>query len=171
VIAEAQRVLGIDPGTSVTGWGIVAGTASLPRRTASGVIVLSPRTALADRLQILREEVARLIRSHQPAAMSLEKAFVGRNIQSAFRLGEARGAILIAAAECGLPVFEYSPAAVKQAVVGYGRAEKSQMMRGVALRFSLSNLDHADEADALALGLCHLQGARWHQLRRMGQAR
>jgi len=171
VVAEAQRVLGIDPGTSVTGWGIVEGTSSTPRRAASGVIAFSSRTVLATRLQRLREEIERLIRLHRPVAMSLEKAFVGRNIQSAFRLGEARGAILIAAAECGLPVFEYSPAEVKLAVVGYGRAEKSQMIRGIALRFSLSNLDHADEADALALGLCHLQGALFQRLRRVGQTR
>ncbi|MGH7896982.1 MAG: crossover junction endodeoxyribonuclease RuvC [Candidatus Binatia bacterium] len=171
MIAETQRVLGIDPGTSVTGWGIVEGTAASPRRAASGVIVFSSRTVLAERLHSLRVEVARLIRVHEPLALSLEKAFVGRNIQSAFRLGEARGAVLIAAAECGLPVFEYSPAEVKLAVVGFGQAPKLQMQRGIALRFSLAKLDHSDEADALALGLCHLQGAGFRRLRDAGQGR
>jgi crossover junction endodeoxyribonuclease RuvC len=117
--------------------------------------------------------VSELVSDHQPAAVALEKAFVAHNVQSAFRLGEARGAVLIAAAEAGVPVFEYAPAAVKLSVVGYGRADKQQMVRGIALRLGVGRATRSDEADALALALCHLIGARLRDIaasRRRGGA-
>jgi crossover junction endodeoxyribonuclease RuvC len=136
---------------------------------ASGVIALPSRLSLAERLHRIHASVRKLIDEHHPLAVSLEKAFVSRNVQSAFRIGEARGAVLIAAADRGVPVFEYAPATVKQAVVGYGRADKSQMLRAVAMLLSLDDLDGADEADALAVAVCHLQGARLRRV--MGQGR
>jgi crossover junction endodeoxyribonuclease RuvC len=96
--------------------------------------------------------------------VSLEKAFVSRNPQSAFRIGEARGAVMVAAAECGLEVFEYAPAEVKRTLVGWGRAEKDQMVRGVALLFAIPEPRVADEADALAIAACHLAGSRLRDL-------
>lgn len=158
------RVLGIDPGTAVTGWGVVETAGTGFRCVASGTLHLSSRRPLAGRLQQIRTVVAALLDEHDPAALALEKAFVAHNVQSAFRLGEARGAVLIAAAEAGVSVFEYAPAAVKLAVVGYGRADKRQMVRGVALRLGAPAAERADEADALALALCHLIGARWRGL-------
>jgi crossover junction endodeoxyribonuclease RuvC len=116
---------------------------------------------LAARLCRIHLAIRELLLEHAPGAVSLEKAFVSRNVQSAFRLGEARGAVLIAAADCGVEVFEYSPAAIKQSVVGYGRADKDQIVRGVSLLLSLSDLRRADEADALAAAVCHLRGASW----------
>lgn len=156
-----MRVLGVDPGTSVTGWGVVEPAGSGFRCVASGTVSLSGRRPLANRLQQIRTAVAELLGEHEPAALALEKAFVAHNVQSAFRLGEARGAVLIAAAEAGVAVFEYAPAAVKLAAVGYGRADKQQMVRGVSLRLGIPPVRRADEADALAIALCHLIGARW----------
>jgi crossover junction endodeoxyribonuclease RuvC len=156
-----MRVLGVDPGTAVTGWGLVESMPGGVRRLASGIVSLPSRVALANRLRRIHDSIRELILEHRPAAISLEKAFVSRNVQSAFRLGEARGAVLIAAADCGLDVFEYSPAEVKQSVVGYGRAGKEQMVRGVALVLSIDSIRRADEADALAVAICHLRFANW----------
>jgi crossover junction endodeoxyribonuclease RuvC len=160
VTREKVRVLGIDPGTSVTGWGVVERAGTTFRRVASGLVELPSRLSLGERLRRIRDAVESLCQVHSPIAVALEKAFVAHNVQSAFRLGEARGAVLIAAAEAGLPVFEYAPAHVKVTVVGYGRADKQQMVRGVALRLGVPQAERPDEADALALALCHLIGAR-----------
>jgi crossover junction endodeoxyribonuclease RuvC len=160
------RVLGIDPGTSVTGWGVVEPAGAEFRCVASGALVLSARLPLGARLSRIRASVTDLCGLHAPAALALEKAFVAHNVQSAFRLGEARGAVLIAAAEAGVPVFEYAPAHVKSVVVGYGGADKAQMVRGIALRLGVQPTERTDEADALALALCHLIGARLRALTR-----
>lgn len=157
-------MLGIDPGTSVTGWAVVEGEGGRLRKVASGGLRLSSRSPLSARLARIHETVTELIHSHHPLAVSLEKAFVAKNPQSAFRIGEARGAILVAAAQCGLEVFEYAPAEVKGALVGYGRADKQQIARGVALLFSIEPPSLADEADALAVAACHLAGLRLRAL-------
>ena len=157
---DKPRVLGIDPGTSVTGWGVVEPAGAAFCRVASGVVTMRSSLAIGERLQKIRDAVAEVLEMHQPSALALEKAFVAHNVQSAFRLGEARGAVLIAAAEAGVPVFEYAPAEVKLSVVGYGRADKQQMVRGVALRLGIARAARSDEADALGLALCHLIGAR-----------
>jgi crossover junction endodeoxyribonuclease RuvC len=159
-----MRVLGIDPGTSVTGWAVLEAATPTPERVASGSAKLSSDSPLSNRLGRIHDLVRELILRYEPGALSLEKAFVARNVQSALRLGEARGAVLVAAASCGLSVFEYSPAEVKVAIVGYGRADKAQILRGVALVLGLSDVDRADEADALAAAFCHLRGARIRSL-------
>lgn len=159
-----MRVLGVDPGTSTTGWGVVEAARPLARHVASGVIALPARLSLAERLRKIHRTVGNLIEVHRPEALGLERVFVSRNVQSAFRLGEARGAVLVAAAESGVPVFEYTPAEVKQAVVGYGRADKPQMQRAVAILLGIDGLGRADEADALAVAICHLQGAKLRRL-------
>jgi crossover junction endodeoxyribonuclease RuvC len=159
-----MRVLGIDPGTSITGWAVVEAGAARPRRIASGVLRLSSSVSVPERLRRIHETVKTLVIEHAPSAVSLEKAFVSRNPQSAFRIGEARGAVMVAAAECGLEVFEYAPAEVKRTLVGWGRAEKDQMVRGVALLFSIPEPRVVDEADALAIAACHLAGSRLRDL-------
>ncbi len=159
-----MRVLGIDPGTLVTGWGVVTRTGASFRRVASGAIELGSTKPLPERLGEIRSTIVELCRLHTPSALALEKAFVAQNVQSAFRLGEARGAVLIAAADAGVAVFEYAPAQVKSTVVGYGRADKRQIMRGVSLRLGIPPAERADEADALALALCHLIGWRLQSL-------
>jgi len=153
------RVLGIDPGSRRTGWGVVDACGGGFRHVASGTIVLAPASHLGTRLARLHAECLRLIAAWEPAAVVLERAFVARNVQSAFRLGEARGAVLAAAGAAGAVLAEYAPASVKLATVGYGQADKRAMGRGVALRLGLERPPAPDAADALALALCHLHRA------------
>jgi crossover junction endodeoxyribonuclease RuvC len=154
-----MRVLGIDPGTVATGWGVVDEDAG--RLTYVGGGVIRPRGALPQRLTEIYEQVRRVIDELRPVYASLEKSFVGENVQSAFRLGEARGVILVAAAQAQLAVHEYSPAEIKVAVVGQGRATKEQMQDMVGRLLELRAALGADEADALGAALCHLQTQRF----------
>lgn len=160
------RVLGIDPGTLHTGWGIV-------ERTRRGLVyraagVLSPRATfgLGERLRRIHEGLAAVIREWQPHVVSLEKAFMARNAQSALRLGEARGIVLLAAAQAGLPLAEYNPTEIKTAVTGYGRAGKVQIQKAVMgqlVRVSGSADEipaSPDATDALAAAVCHCGAAR-----------
>jgi crossover junction endodeoxyribonuclease RuvC len=149
-----MRVLGVDPGTVATGWGVVEEHAHRLTHVAGGVI--RPRGPLGGRLALIHEQVRRLLTDFEPTCISLEKTFVGENVQSAFRLGEARGAILVAAAQAGVPVREYSPAEIKLAVVGHGRAVKEQMQIMVVRLLGLRGGLAADEADALGAAICHL---------------
>jgi crossover junction endodeoxyribonuclease RuvC len=161
---ERVKVLGVDPGTAVTGWGVVEPAGASFRCVASGALALPSRLPLPERLLRIHTAVRELLREHEATALALEKAFVAVNVQSAFRLGEARGAVLTAAAAASVPVFEYAPAHVKLTVVGYGRAGKDQMVRGIALRLGTPEVTRPDEADALALALCHLIGFRMRSL-------
>lgn len=153
-----MRVLGIDPGTTITGWGAIDERRGKLSCVESGVI--RPRGTLPERLACLLSEITLLLERISPSAMSIEKSFVGENVQSAFRLGEARGVILAAAARANVPVAEYSPAAIKVAVAGAGRASKSQVQTMIGHLLGITGTLVADEADALAIGLCHLQSRR-----------
>jgi crossover junction endodeoxyribonuclease RuvC len=149
-----MRVLGVDPGTVATGWGVVEEAGRCLKYVQGGVI--RPRGPLASRLAQIYEDAQRILAGFTPGAVSLEKTFVGENVQSAFRLGEARGAILVAAAQAGVPVWEYSPAEIKVAVVGHGRAAKEQMQIMVGRLLNLQAALAGDEADALGAAICHL---------------
>ena len=149
-----MRVLGIDPGTVATGWGVVERHGQRLAFVAGGVI--RARGALPQRLRDMFDRAQELLAEHVPAWVSLEKSFVGENVQSAFRLGEARGAILVAAARAGVPVHEYSPAEIKVAVAGHGRASKEQMQVMVARLLGLDGDLGGDQADALGAAICHL---------------
>jgi crossover junction endodeoxyribonuclease RuvC len=153
------RALGIDPGTRVTGWGVVESRGTTFRHVASGTIALGGPATLGARLARLHAECVRLCEHWSPHVVVLERAFVARNVQSAFRLGEARGAVLAAVALGGAMLHEYAPAAVKLAAVGHGLAAKNEIGRGVAVRLGLAVQLPPDAADALALALCHLQQA------------
>ena len=154
-----MRALGIDPGTRVTGWGVVESAGPLLRHLASGTVVLSGTSSLPERLARLHAECLQLIDTWAPSVVVLERAFVARNVQSAFRIGEVRGAVLAAIAAAGVAFEEYAPASVKLAAVGHGSADKDAVGRGVTLRLGLARRPSADAADALALALCHLQDA------------
>lgn len=154
-----SRALGIDPGSRVTGWGIVEQQGGRLLHVANGTIRLGERLPLAERLARLHAECQELVARFAPEAVVLERAFVGRNVQSAFRLGEARGAVLAAVAMTGKTLHEYAPAAVKLAAVGHGGADKTAVGHGVRMRLGLPELVPADAADALAIALCHLQQA------------
>lgn len=149
-------MLGIDPGSRVTGWGVVEERRGALRHVASGTIALPPTEPLTRRLARLQGECRALVARFAPAAVVLERAFVSRNVQSAFRLGEARGAVLAAVGEQDVTLREYAPASVKLATCGDGQADKAAVARGVTLRLGLARMPEADAADALALALCLL---------------
>jgi len=149
------RVLGIDPGSRVAGFGVVETAGSAVRYVDSGTIPLRDGSVAA-RLARLHAACRDLVARCAPAAVVLERAFVARNVQSALRLGEARGAVLAALADHGA-VFEYTPAEVKIAAVGHGAADKDAIRTGVAVQLGLrADRLATDAADALAVALCHL---------------
>jgi len=159
------RVLGIDPGTLHTGWGVVERTRRGLFFRAGDVVSAKGFHSLPERLRVIYEEIVAVIDRWAPHALSLEKAFVAHNVQSALRLGEARGTILLAAAQAGLEIAEYNPTEIKTAVAGYGRADKMQIQKSV-----FAQLRHAggeggefpsslDATDALAAAVCHCGAA------------
>lgn len=154
-----MRVLGIDPGSRVTGYGVVESTARRLTSVAAGVVSCSSGEA-AERLGRIGREIADVLAQHRPDVMAVERVFVGRNVPSALMLGQARGCVLAAAGMAGVPVVEYSPSQVKQAVVGSGRASKEQVRHMVGILLSFDTTDASlDMCDALALAICHAHGA------------
>lgn len=151
--------LGIDPGTARLGYGIVD-DAGEPRAVAFGVIETATGDAMPNRLNILYERLVEIMQAHAPDALAVEQLFFARNVTNAMTVGQARGVVLLAAARCGVPVAEYTPSEVKQAVVGYGKADKGQMQEMVRLILRLEHAPRPDDAaDALAVALCHAQTA------------
>ena len=149
-----MRVLGIDPGSNATGYGVVAVEGSLLRRVGGGTIRARGET-LGERLAHLQRELARAIAALGPEVAALEAVFSARNARSALVLGHARGVALAACASAGLCTGEYTPQQVKVAVTGYGRAEKPQVMKMVQRLLGLADAPPSDEADALAVAICH----------------
>lgn len=158
----AVRVLGVDPGTVALGWGVVDVRGATLTRVASGV--LRCKGERADRLARICDTLQELCERFRPLALSLEQTFVGANVQSAFRLGEARGAVMVAASRAGLGVSEYSPAQIKLAVAGSGRASKAQMQLMVGRLLAVSDALASDEADALGAAICHAHAGRYDAL-------
>jgi crossover junction endodeoxyribonuclease RuvC len=150
-------VLGIDPGLTVTGYGLVRKGRSL-EAVAAGVIRTDPSAPITERLLELHRSLTALIEEFAPGVMAIEQVFTNRNRQTAIAVGRAAGVALLAAGEAGMPVFEYAPTLVKSAVTGDGRAGKRQVQKMVARRLNLSSAPReADAADALAVAICHLQ--------------
>ncbi|HEY5519822.1 MAG TPA: crossover junction endodeoxyribonuclease RuvC [Candidatus Limnocylindrales bacterium] len=148
-------VLGIDPGTAATGYGIVERTGSKLRVIDYGCLQTLPTQSLPVRLLEIHRAVTELIVTHKPSQIGVERLFFNRNVQTAFAVGQARGVVLLAAAEHGLPVFEYGPHEVKLAVTGYGRADKMQVQRMVQMVLGMTILPRPDDAaDALAVAIC-----------------
>lgn len=151
-----MKVLGIDPGTAACGFGIVHANGGRLRAVEYGWWETSPRDAPALRLKRIHDEVAELIARHEPEAVALEESYVGADARTALCVGQARGAALVACATAGVECTEYPPATVKQAVCGYGRAEKGQVQRMVRATLSLSEPPKPHHAaDALAVAICH----------------
>ena len=151
-------VLGIDPGLARTGYGLLAPEGGSARVGAAGVVRTNGELEVARRLQELHSDISEIISEFRPQAMAMETLFVNRNTQTASSVGRAAGVVLLAAAEEGLDVFEYTPSQVKVAVTGYGRAPKDQVARMVQQLLHLSDQPF-DAADALAVALCHIQTA------------
>ena len=148
-------ILGLDPGLGTTGWGVIAAEGNRLSHVANGQIRTDPKAALAARLLDLHDRLAAVIAEHRPEAAGVEEVFVNENPQSTLKLGQARGAVLLCAARSGVAVGEYSPALVKQAVVGTGRAEKSQVHAMVSRLLPGAKIAGADAADALAVAITH----------------
>jgi len=156
-----MRVLGVDCGTEYTGYGVVEqnGEGELCA-LAAGAIRLSPREPLPRRLERIFNQLSELIAVHQPELVAIEDVFYAVNVKSALKLGQVRGVAMLAAAAAGLEVCEYAPLAIKSAVVGYGRAEKSQVQQMVTRLLRLPQIpEPPDAADALAIAICHLHTA------------
>jgi crossover junction endodeoxyribonuclease RuvC len=155
-------VLGVDPGTALLGYGVLddAGGSDQPIVRAFGVFATGSGTPMPARLAELFDRSTALIETHRPSVLAIEQLFFARNVTTALAVGQARGVVLLAAARAGLEVVEYTPAEVKQAVVGYGKADKGQMQEMVRLILGLPDLPRPDDAaDALAIALCHVQTA------------
>ena len=150
------RILGLDPGSRITGYGIVDVASNGVRYVASGCIRVG-EGAMAGRLLAIHRHVAELVVAHSPDEIAVERVFMHRNPDSALKLGQARGAALCGACQAGAPVFEYAPRAVKQTVTGTGGAEKSQVMHMIKALLALQGRLSADAADALAIAVCHAQ--------------
>ncbi|MCU7915171.1 MAG: crossover junction endodeoxyribonuclease RuvC [Candidatus Thiodiazotropha sp. (ex Gloverina cf. vestifex)] len=148
------RILGIDPGSRITGFGLIDSDGMKSSHIAHGVIRLQGE-ALPPRLGEIFAQVSALIEQHRPEVMAIEQVFVAKNPSSALKLGQARGAAICAAMQHGLDVSEYTPTRIKQSVVGTGRADKAQVQHMVRMILGLSENPQADAADALAVALSH----------------
>ena len=148
--------LGIDPGISATGYGLVKGESEGLLLVDWGVITPDQTLPLPLKLERLYEEVKGLIDHHHPSDMAVERLFFSRNVRTAFTVGQARGVVILAAAQAGLPFYEYTPLEVKESVVGYGRATKDQVQEMVGVILGLDSIPQPDHAaDALAIAICH----------------
>lgn len=161
-----DAVLGIDPGTAITGYGLVtedeSGDVHLVRY---GAFLTQADMPMPERLLDLHRQVTALIREARPDALAIEELFFSRNVTTALTVGQARGIVLLAAAQARLPVFEYKPAEVKQALAGYGRADKQQIQEMLRLMLGLAEVPRPDDAaDAIAVAICHLHSVRLRSL-------
>ncbi len=156
---QTVRILGIDPGLRITGFGIIEKNGARLAYIASGCIK-SAGAELPDRLKIILENLREVIARHQPQQIALEKVFVNVNPQSTLALGQARGTAICAAVDAGIPVVEYTALQVKQAVVGNGHAKKEQVQEMVKRLLRLPGAPSADAADALACAICHAHGGQ-----------
>lgn len=162
--------LGIDPGTALLGYGVVE-SGDEPRMLDYGAIATHPDRPMPDRLNELFEAMTSLLQEHRPDVLAVEQLFFARNVTTAIAVGQARGVVLLAAARSNVTVVEYSPSEVKHAVVGYGKADKSQMQEMVRIILNLDHIPHPDDAaDALAVALCHAQRASFEAYTSIGQA-
>lgn len=149
-------ILGIDPGTRTTGWGVVALEGGEPRALACDVISPKSRLPLEQRLEFIFSELGDIIARFQPTAMAVEEPFVGTNVRSAMAIGEARTVAMLAATLAGLPVHHYPPARIKASVAGYGQGEKAQVREMLRLQLRMDEAPaDLNASDALAVALCH----------------
>lgn len=159
-----ETIIGVDPGTLVTGYGIIKLKGSSYVAVDYGCICPPPSAVLSERYLILFNALEAILERYQPQALAIETQFVGKNVQSALKLGQARGVAMIVAKRKGIAVYEYSPTSVKKAV-GSGRASKEQVQELVKMLLGLQVLPEPfDAADALAIALCHSNAARYYQL-------
>jgi crossover junction endodeoxyribonuclease RuvC len=159
-------VIGIDPGTATTGYGLVRELADGSLAAAGYGVILTPADMpMPERLLQLHEQLGELINLHHPDCGAVEKLFFQRNVRTALSVGQGRGVVLLTLAQAELPVAEYTPLEIKLAVVGYGAADKRQVQQMVRALLGLHELPHPDDAaDALAVAICHMHSARMREL-------
>ncbi len=156
-----MKILGIDPGTATTGFGLIGSEAGRARAITYGTIVTPAGLEMPLRLRQIHEELQALLLEHKPDALAVEEIFYYRNSKTVITVAQSRGVILMTAAACAMPVAEYTPLQVKQAVAGYGKAEKKQVQLMVQKILSLPQLPRPDDAaDALAIAICHFHSYR-----------
>jgi crossover junction endodeoxyribonuclease RuvC len=151
-----MRILGIDPGTAIMGWGVVDEHNGVLSLVEFGALTTPAGMPQPERLIRLYDGLQELLRTYQPVGAAIEELFFGKNVNTAITVGQARGVALLALAQSSVPMHEYKPAEVKQAVAGYGRADKKQMQEMVRLTLRLDKIPRPDDAaDALAIAICH----------------
>ena len=154
-------IMGVDPGTATTGYGVIEADHQYCRLVTYGTIRTTPEQTRAERLRRIHSQLEQLIAKYSPQAVVVEQLFFSRNVSTAMAVGEARGVVLLAIAQASLPLHEYTPSAVKQSLSGSGRANKSEIKHAVAWELDLPSPPTPDDAaDALAIALCHLYNAR-----------
>jgi crossover junction endodeoxyribonuclease RuvC len=165
--ACCMRTIGIDPGTAIMGWGVVDEAGGQLSMVAVGALTTPAGMPQAERLCLLYSGLCELLTIHKPEAAAIEELFFGKNVNTALTVGQARGVALLALAQAGISIAEYKPLAVKQAVAGYGGADKKQMQEMVRMTLRLNAVPKPDDAaDALAVAICHAYTAP--MLRRIG---
>lgn len=156
-----MRVLGFDPGTATTGYGVVDRKGSRLTHIAHGIIATPPDLHFAKRLRLIFEEAGALIEAYRPDAVAIEKIYFSQNVTTGISVAQSRGVLSVTAALANLPIAEFSPLEVKNSVVGYGKATKRQVQEMVKIILNLDDLPKPDDAaDALALAICQLHGGR-----------
>lgn len=151
-----MRILGIDPGYAIVGWGVIDSDGNRSRPVAYGAVTTPAEYKMPARLEEIYTEIKKIIEEYKPDAVSIEELFFNSNAKTAIMVGQARGVLLLAAERSRIPIFEYTPLQVKQAIVGYGRADKNQVQQMVKLLLNLTSVPKPDDtADALGMALCH----------------
>lgn len=158
-----MRIIGIDPGSRVTGYGVIATNGHEIGFVACGTIRTAAETDFSRRLLVIFRDLCEVINIHAPEVAAVEDMFVDRNPRSALKLGHARGAAVVAALHHNLAVYDYSARKVKQSVAGYGQAEKGQVQHMVRSLLGLDSIPSQDAADALAVAICHAHHAAFHR--------
>ena len=154
-------ILGIDPGTAITGWGLIQKRENKLSLIDYGCITTKAHLAQSKRLVIIYQELGKLLRNNKPKVMATEKLFFFKNLKTAISVAQSQGVILLAAQKAKVPIFEYTPLQVKQAMSGYGRADKKQVQKMVKILLKLDKIPQPDDAaDALALAICHAHTRR-----------
>jgi len=154
-------VLGVDPGSRVTGYGLVEKKDNELTCIHFGHVSSPVKTPFYERIHKIFQSMVDIMTHYQPQEMAIEDMFYAKNVQSSLKLGHARGAVLIAAVQCGVQIFEYTPLEIKKSIVGYGRASKEQVRAMVQIMLKLKNKPNLDISDALATAICHLNWLRF----------
>lgn len=163
-MTETLRIIGIDPGSRITGYGVVEKRGASFVHIDNGCLTTRARDPIADRLEQIHSGLAEIFSKYRPDAAAVEEIFFAKNAASSLKLGEARGVALLASVQAKIPVFEYATREVKQALTGYGQATKDQIQKMVKSMLVLPEVAQEDASDALAVAICHLQSYRMRKV-------